>query len=64
MIEVVPELLRVSPKTMAAMDELEQRGFSICYHFGYENAEDILAGMNRAFDLGILDDWLRRRMGV
>lgn len=39
-------------------------GFSLCYHFGYENAEDLLTGMNRAFDMGILDEWLKQRMGA
>lgn len=48
----------------AAMEELEKRGFSFCGHFGYENAIDLLAGMNAAMEDGRLDDYLRIYFGI
>lgn len=60
-----PELVEgVSNETMIAMRELESRGLSFCSHFGRDNAVDILDGMNRAMELGVLYEWMAGRLGV
>lgn len=54
----------VSPQQMAAIAELERRGFVFCCHFGVLNAEEILSEMNGAAADGTLYRWLRERLGV
>lgn len=54
----------VSDEQAAAMDELEKRGLYFCAHFGTDNACDILAGMNRAMELGVLYEWMREQLGI
>ena len=56
--------LTVTPEQRAAILELESRGLALCYHFGYLNAQEVLEDMNRSFDLGILDEWMTRRVGI
>jgi hypothetical protein len=56
--------LKTTPEVDYACRTLESRGLSFCIHFGTENASDLLADMNRAFDLGVLYEWMRNRCGV
>lgn len=56
--------LQVTRKQAQAMTELENRGLSFCCHFGTDNAVDLLEGMNRAFDMGCLYEWLNNYMGI
>lgn len=56
--------LSVPDEVQVACRKLEERGFSFCGHFGTENAVKILAGMDRAADMGILDEWLLNYMGI
>lgn len=52
------------PPVRAAIRELQSRGLAFCGHFGYDNAVERLAGMNRAFAEGRLYEWLRDACGV
>lgn len=62
---VLAELFEAAtPQVQAAILELESRGFMWCAHFGTQNAQDLLEGMNEAMEDGLLYEWLRRYMGV
>ena len=51
--------LKVTPEQMAAIEKLEERGFTFCGHYGYENAVELLEQMDRAFRGGYLEEWLK-----
>lgn len=55
---------QTTPENLAAWDELERRGFSLCYHFGYENAASTLADMELWASWGLLYEFLRIRFGM
>ena len=56
--------LPVTDAQADAMDELEERGLYFCGHFGIDNACDVLEGMNHAFAMGILYEWMREQLGI
>lgn len=56
--------ISVTDEQAHAMDQLEDRGMTFCGNFGYSNAVDLLAGMDKAAEDGTLYEWLRVHMGV
>ena len=56
--------LEITTPVQEACRTLEARGLSFCCHFGTENAIEILADMDRAYDMGVLYEWMRNRMGI
>jgi hypothetical protein len=63
--KLIRDLIAQQPVgVQSAIRELQHRGLSFCGHFGYQNAVDRLAEMNRAFAEGRLYEWMRDTLGV
>lgn len=56
--------LKQPPDVQRAITKLETYGLVWATHFGYENAVETLRGIERAFDMGVLYEYLRNRHGV